>query len=66
MNYLLSQPANLNIGDAIERLDSFFHDARISGICTDGHTQLLTGIGSLANDKTRLTLTLRSQFGADA
>jgi hypothetical protein len=56
----------LYAGYVVVRPDSFVYDARVSETCIDGNTKLLDGIGSLANDKTRLTLTLRSQSGEDA
>lgn len=53
-------------GYVVVRPDSFVYDARVSETCIDGLSKLLDGIGSLATDKSRLTLTLRDQAGAYA
>jgi len=54
------------VGYVVIRANSFVYDARLSETCTDGVEKLLNGIGSLATDKARLTLTLLGPSGAYA
>ncbi|MFD0666318.1 hypothetical protein ACT80S_01255 [Ramlibacter sp. MAHUQ-53] len=53
-------------GYVVVRPNSFVYDAKVSETCIDGVAKLLEGIGSLASDKARLTLTLRGPAGAYA
>ncbi|MFM7016886.1 MAG: hypothetical protein ACKOX3_11220 [Bacteroidota bacterium] len=54
------------VGYVVVRANSFVYDARLSETCIDGVEKLLNGIGSLATDKARLTLTLLGPSGAYA